>query len=521
MRLSFVYPVYNEIENLPRLLPETRRISEGLVSDYEVVLVDDGSTDGSGPFIDDLAASFHNVRAVHHKRNRGLGAAVRTGLAHATKDLVLYMDSDFPITVEEARAALSQVAADTDVLIGYRVGRAEGPRREIMSWTYNRLIRWAFGLRLRDVNFAFKLVRRTLLQQMRLRSHGSFIDAEFLLEARRLRAHIHQIGFHYYPRVAGVSKAASAQVVLRILGEAWTYWRRRLRRSLGPPRVIVTADDFGLCEPVNLGVAAAFDQGVLTGASLLPTGHAFEHAVSLARGRPDLDLGVHLALTQTSPLSPAEDVVSLLDDRGRFLPTWSAFLRRYLRGGVRRSHVEAELRAQIARVRQAGLPVSCLDGHQHLHLLPGLLPVVARLAQEFNIGALRCPRQSRGRDARSGPASGRLRRRLEEMALRAACRWGARLVTAHGLLLPDDFRGFREAGAWDADSLAQTFADVDGGLTEICCHPGADDGIADRFPWGYRWEQELSALTSPQVASAVAQNRVALTTYRDSLAHEK
>jgi glycosyltransferase involved in cell wall biosynthesis len=105
MNLSFVYPVYNEIENLPRLLPYTQRIADGIASDYQLVLVDDGSTDGSGPFLDRLAAQFPRVRALHHSRNRGLGAAIRTGLANATNDLVLYMDSDFPVSVEEARAA--------------------------------------------------------------------------------------------------------------------------------------------------------------------------------------------------------------------------------------------------------------------------------------------------------------------------------------------------------------------------------------------------------------------------------
>jgi len=516
MTLSFVYPIYNEIENLPRLAPETERIAAGLVDDFEVILVNDGSRDGSGPFIDRLAAEHTRVRAFHHARNRGLGAAISTGLAHASKELVLYMDSDFPVSVEEARAAIGRFGPDCDMLIGYRLGRAEGPRREIMSWSYNRLVRWTFGLHVTDVNFAFKLIRRSLLEQMRPRSEGSFIDAELLIEARRLGARIKETGIHYHARVAGVSTAASNRVVIRILQEMWRYWRTRRANALGPAGVIVNADDFGLCEAVNDGVVTAFDHGIVTSASILPTGEAFAQAADLARFRPNLDLGVHLSLTQTVPVSPPGAVPSLVDGQGRFPPTWSAFVSRYLRGRIRRADVETEVRAQIERVRQAGLGMSHIDSHQHLHMLPGILPVVARLAHEYGIGALRYPRQRRDQATARGLA--RLRRRAVEKALLAMCTVGARGLGPDRLLMPDDFRGLSEAGHWDSASLARTVADIDGGLTEICCHPGTDNGIGSRFPWGYQWEQELAALTSAEVASAVAESRVTLTTYRDTLA---
>jgi predicted glycoside hydrolase/deacetylase ChbG (UPF0249 family) len=524
MNISFVYPIYNEIENLPRLLPETRRIAEGLFPEYEVVLVDDGSKDGSGSFISQLAAEHSFVKALHHTRNRGLGAAIRTGLANATKDLVLYMDSDFPVAAEEAREALSLLTPEVDMLIGYRLGRAEGPRREVMSWTYNRLIRWGFGLHVRDVNFAFKVIRRPLLARMRLCSEGSFIDAEMLLEAQRLGARIREVGLSYHARVAGVSTAASMRVVWRILGEAWGYRASRGRHTSRPIAVIFNADDFGLCEAVNQGVAAAFDHGVVRSASILPTGEAFEQAVELARARPRLDIGVHLSLTQTRPVSRPEEIPSLIGKDGDFLPTWRAFLSRYLRGGVRKREVERELRAQLERAQVAGLSISHLDGHQHLHMLPGILPIVLKLAGEHHIGAVRFPYQ-RDQQAepsdpsgaaipgRASPPHGRRtgRRWLERAALRSVCRLARRpcgglgggALRANSLLVSDDFRGFAEAGAWDSASLACTIATIAPGVTEICCHPGADDGIGERFPWGYHWERELAALTGEELASAI------------------
>jgi len=515
MNLSFVYPIYNEQDNLPRLLPETRRIAQGLICDYEVILVDDGSTDRSGELIDEIASRCPEVRAIHHGRNRGLGAAITTGLSHASKEFVLYMDSDFPVSAEEARDALSQVDADTDLLIGYRLGRAEGLRREIMSWVYNRLIRWRYGLRVRDVNFAFKLIRRSILDQIRLRSEGSFIDAELLLEAARLGARIKEIGIHYHPRTAGASTAASARVVWRILGEMQRYSRRLRAGRIGPARLIVNADDFGLCSEVNRGIVEAYERGLVTSASLLPTGAAFDEAVALARSRPGLDLGLHLALTQTTPASPPASIPSLVDRSGRFPPDWRAFVARYFSGRVRREHVVRELRAQIARVQCAGLAISHLDSHQHVHMLPGLLPIVVGLAAEHGIGAMRYPRETAG--AHQGGSTSRLRRRAELAALDAACRLGAPLLKRNGLFIADGFRGFSEAGQWNEQSLAAALADLDGGVTELCCHPGVTDGIEDRFPWGYRWAQELAALTSHSVAAAAAENFVTLTTYRECI----
>ena len=103
------------------------------------------------------------------------------------------------------------------------------------------------------------------------------------------------------------------------------------------------------------------------------------------------------------------------------------------------------------------------------------------------------------------------------MALRLLCRLGARRIRASGLLAPNDFRGFREAGAWDEISLERAVADMAGGLTELCCHPGADDGIGERFPWGYGWETELAALSSAEVKGVLAETGVRLTTYRECL----
>src|SRR5439155_718696 len=201
-----------------------------ITSDLEIVIVDDASTDGCGELADRLALENPHLRVVHHRTNRKLGGALKTGFATASREWVLYVDSDLPIRMEDALSAVP-LTDQADVVIGYRINRCEGLKREIMSWCYNRLIRVLFGLRVRDVNFAFKLFRREVLRQVHLESEGSFIDAELLLETRRAGFRIAEMGLNYYPRVAGTSTLASAAVVRKLLREMIRYgWSTPARR---------------------------------------------------------------------------------------------------------------------------------------------------------------------------------------------------------------------------------------------------------------------------------------------------
>ncbi len=231
--LSFVFPMYNEIGNLERTVREATEVGRRITSDLEIVIVDDASTDGSGELADRLAAENPHLRVVHHAVNRKLGGALKTGFAAATREWILYIDSDLPIRMEDALHAVP-LTDGADLVIGYRINRCEGLKREVMSWCYNRMIRLFFGLRVRDVNFAFKLFRREVMRHVRLNSEGSFIDAELLLEARRAGYQIAELGLNYYPRVAGTSTLASGSVVLKLLREMLRYgWNSHGRARNG------------------------------------------------------------------------------------------------------------------------------------------------------------------------------------------------------------------------------------------------------------------------------------------------
>jgi len=222
--------MYNEVGNLERTVREATEIGLRITRDLEIVVVDDASTDGSGELADSLALENPHLKVVHHPTNRKLGGALKSGFAAASRQWVLYIDSDLPIRMEDALGAVP-LTDNADMVIGYRMNRCEGLKREVMSWCYNRLIRVMFGLRVRDVNFAFKLFRREVLRNVHLESEGSFVDAELLLETCRAGYRIAEIGLNYYPRVAGTSTLASSTVVLKLLQEMVRYGWSAHRRA--------------------------------------------------------------------------------------------------------------------------------------------------------------------------------------------------------------------------------------------------------------------------------------------------
>lgn len=219
--------MYNEEAYARRAVAAARAVLEAALPDWEIVIVDDASTDGTGALADALAREDPRVRVVHNPRNRRLGGALRAGYAAATKDLVFYTDADLPVDLEVLPRAVRLLEyQQADIVAAYRFDRtSEGLVRALYTFTYNHLIRTLFGLRVRDVNFAFKLFRRGVLEKITLTSEGSFIDAEFLLRARKAGCVIIQIGLDYFPRTRGTSTLGSVPVILSILRDMAARWK--------------------------------------------------------------------------------------------------------------------------------------------------------------------------------------------------------------------------------------------------------------------------------------------------------
>jgi glycosyltransferase involved in cell wall biosynthesis len=224
--ISVVFPMYNEEAYVRRAVAAAGQALAEVNPDHEIIVVDDASTDGTAAIAEELARADPRIRVLRHATNRTLGGTLRSGFAAATKELVLYTDADLPFDLFELpRAVRILEFQQADLLAAYRFDRTlEGPRRALYTGVYTFLIRSLFELPVRDVNFAFKLFRRALLERVVLKSEGSFIDAELLIRARKAGAHIVQIGVDYFPRARGSSTLSRPGVILRILGEMVRLW---------------------------------------------------------------------------------------------------------------------------------------------------------------------------------------------------------------------------------------------------------------------------------------------------------
>jgi hopanoid biosynthesis associated protein HpnK len=268
-------------------------------------------------------------------------------------------------------------------------------------------------------------------------------------------------------------------------------------------RLIVTADDLGLHPGINAGILRCHRDGIVTAASLSPNGAAFEDAVRLLGGAPALDVGLHLTLVGEAPLAPSGTIPSLAP-AGRLPSSFATLFRALFLGRVREDDVERELVAQVARARDAGVAVTHLDSHQHVHLHPRIFPVVLRVARRFGIGAVRAA-------PRLLPLRG-----LRSLVLAPFARRGSRHARRAGFKTPDAFLGMAETGRLDEAALLRLLSRLPPGVAELVCHPGSGDAaIAESYRWGFQWDREAEALTSPAVREAIERAGVRLVRYAD------
>lgn len=225
--LTLFFPVYNEEENIHELVEHAVRTVEEspYVRDYEVLVIDDGSTDRTPGFADELAARYPNVRAIHHAKNKGYGAALRTGIAEASKDYVFFTDGDLQFDILELNNLIIHLEDYGDMVVGYRAPRRDPLMRRLNAFGWNVLNRALFGLKVRDIDCAFKLFRRDMVQKLRLRSKGAMINAEILIRLQRKGIEVKEVPVSHLPRKHGSPTGAKPSVILRALREMADLYR--------------------------------------------------------------------------------------------------------------------------------------------------------------------------------------------------------------------------------------------------------------------------------------------------------
>ena len=225
--LSIFFPCYNESENVGAMIEQAVKVGEEYGADYEVVVVDDGSKDDSAQIVQSWSKKNPRVRLVQHEKNLGYGAALRTGFKNVTKDLVFLTDGDNQFHLTDIDKLFSKIDG-CDVVTGFRIVRQDKAHRRLNGYLWTQLNRALFGLPVRDVDCAFKLFRKKILQNLELKSNQLLIHAEILARLKKKGAKIEEIGVTHHPRTAGQVTATRPGKVLKTFYELFSlYWQIR------------------------------------------------------------------------------------------------------------------------------------------------------------------------------------------------------------------------------------------------------------------------------------------------------
>jgi glycosyltransferase involved in cell wall biosynthesis len=228
--ISLVFPMFDEEANVGPLLAAALELAPRLAGDFEIIVVDDGSRDGSAAVVEAQRRLDPRVRLLRHPTNIGYGAALRSGLRASRGDLVFFTDADLQFDLREIENLLAHAHA-FDIVAGYRAPRRDPWRRRVLAFGWGVLVRALFGLRVRDIDCAFKVFRRPVLDALPIASIGAFVNTELLLRARGKGFRVHEVPVTHHPRIAGRAKGASPRVVLRALLELATLFRELRGRA--------------------------------------------------------------------------------------------------------------------------------------------------------------------------------------------------------------------------------------------------------------------------------------------------
>jgi glycosyltransferase involved in cell wall biosynthesis len=223
--LSVVFPAFNEEGNIRRTVETAIKVLPKVATRWEIIVVDDGSSDGTALICEELKAQYPEVEVIRHGQNRGYGAALKSGIISAKYDLIFFSDSDGQFDFRELQQ-LIRWSEDYDIVAGYRAKRQDPLYRRINALGWNVLVRVVLGVKIRDIDCAFKLFRRTVFDHVQIRCVGAMVNTEILAQATQLGMRIHQVKVSHFPRRYGKQSGANIHVVLKALRELCRVWRK-------------------------------------------------------------------------------------------------------------------------------------------------------------------------------------------------------------------------------------------------------------------------------------------------------
>ena len=218
--ISLFFPVYKDEKTVGVMVEKARRLLTSLGGPYEIVIVDDGSPDRSGAIADELARQYPELRVIHHERNRGYGAAVRTGLAACRHEFVCMTDGDDEYEVEDFRKLL-KLRDRYDLVITFRYKKIYSSTRIFVSWVYNVVLRYLFRTPFRDVSTGLRLARRSVLEELDLHATSPFIGAEIAIKTMLKGYRVGEVGIQTFPRAFGAGSSTSVPNILATMVDMW------------------------------------------------------------------------------------------------------------------------------------------------------------------------------------------------------------------------------------------------------------------------------------------------------------
>jgi len=224
--VSIFYPCYNDWGTMGSMVMLTIRTAERLGLDYDITLIDDGSGDHTLDLLEEIEARFPQVNIVRHEKNRGYGGALRSGFASATKEWIFYTDGDAQYDVREMERLVERVSDDVDVVQGYKITRHDPLHRIVIGRIYHTIVKVAFGLRLRDVDCDFRLIRRTVFDKVELKSDSGVICAEMMTKIQRAGFRVTEVPVHHYERQHGKSQFFNFPRIFRVAVNLSGLWFR-------------------------------------------------------------------------------------------------------------------------------------------------------------------------------------------------------------------------------------------------------------------------------------------------------
>jgi glycosyltransferase involved in cell wall biosynthesis len=222
--LSVFFPAYNDSGTIASLVITARQTARELTDDFEIIIVNDGSADATGRIADELARTYPEVRVVHHPRNRGYGGALRTGFATASRDLVFYTDGDAQYDPAEMVLLWRALADDVDLVNGYKISRSDPLHRIVIGRVYHHTVKFLFGLKVRDVDCDFRLLRRSIFDTVVLEKNSGVICLEMMKKIQDAGYRIGEVPVHHYHRAHGRSQFFNFRRLARTAVDVMKLW---------------------------------------------------------------------------------------------------------------------------------------------------------------------------------------------------------------------------------------------------------------------------------------------------------